>query len=534
MAPLSRTEQQKNLRQVLGKMADNLRGKIDGWDFKAYVLGTMFYRFISEDLTRYLNEQERAAGNPDFDYAELDDEVAELGRDETVQEKGYFILPSELFQNVMAKSKDEDNLDDLNEIMSTAFQNIEDSAKGTASESDFAGLFDELDVNATKLGSTVTERNGRLAQVLQTIGELNLGNFEDNTIDLFGDSYEVLMGLYASQAGKAGGEYFTPQEVSEVLTRITLVDKDKVHRVYDPACGSGSLLLKFAKFLDEDNQPDGFYGQESNPSTHSLARINMFLHGIPFEKFDIAHGDTLINPLHGDIEPFDAIVSNPPYSTPWVGKDDVTLINDPRFAPAGALAPKKYSDYAFIMHMLSWLAENGTAAIVSFPGIMYRLGDEKKIRQYLVEKNFVEAVINLPPNIFYGTNISTCILVLKKSKETEDVLFVNAAKLFQKEGKDCFLLPEHQDAIVKGYANREDVEYFSKVVTNKEIAENDFFLTVNSYVEKEDDGEITDIVEVNARLTEIVAEQVELRALVDEFVAELEEAASFTEAGDDE
>ena len=404
MADIRKEQEREELHKAIWSIADDLRGSVDGWDFKQYVLGMMFYRYISENLTNYINAGEREAGDVDFDYAKLSDDEAESAREGLVQEKGFFILPSELFSNVRARAKDDEN---LNETLERVFNNIENSAKGSESEDDFSGLFDDLDVNSNKLGATVAKRNDKLVKLMNGVGEMKLGNYQDNTIDAFGDAYEFLMSMYASNAGKSGGEFFTPQEVSELLTRLAVVGKTEVNKVYDPACGSGSLLLKAAKVLSKDNIRQGFYGQEINLTTYNLCRINMFLHDISFDKFDIANEDTLISPQHWDDEPFEVIVSNPPYSIKWVGDDNPILINDPRFSPAGVLAPKSKADMAFIMHSLSWLATNGTAAIVCFPGIMYRGGAEKKIRKYLVENNFIDCIIQLPSNLFFFNSIAT-------------------------------------------------------------------------------------------------------------------------------
>ena len=391
----------------------------------------LFYRFISENLAAYINTGEQTAGDAAFDYANLSDADAEFGRAETVAEKGFYILPSEVFANVRKGAAQDAN---LNETLARVFAHIEGSAVGTDSEDDLKGLFDDLDVNSSKLGNTVAKRNEKLVKLLDAIGDLPLGNFEDNSIDLFGDAYEYLMQMYASSAGKSGGEYYTPQEVSELLARITVVGKTEVNKVYDPAVGSGSLLLKFAKVLGKENVRQGFYGQEINLNTYNLARINMFLHDVNYEQFNLAHGDTLIDPAHWDDEPFEAIVSNPPYSIKWEGDASPLLINDPRFAPAGVLAPKSKADLAFTMHLLSWLAVNGTAAIVEFPGVLYRGGAEAKIRQYLVDNNYVDAVIQLPPDLFFGTTIATCIIVLNKSKNDNAVLFIDASAQFTRVG----------------------------------------------------------------------------------------------------
>ena len=439
-------------------MANDLRGSVDGWDFKQYVLVMLFYRYISENLTAYLNEHERSAGNLDFDYTTLADDDAEFGRDETVAEKGFYILPSELFANVHAVARNDEN---LNETLGKVFKNIEGSAIGADSESDIKGLFDDIDVNSSKLGPTVAKRNEKLVKLLDAIGEMELGDFADNTIDAFGDAYEYLMTMYASSAGRSGGEFFTPQEVSELLARITLVGKTEVNKVYDPACGSGSLLLQFAKVLGRDNVRQGFFGQEINLTTYNLCRINMFLHDINYEKFDIANGDTLTDPEHWDVEPFEAIVSNPPYSTNWEGDANPLLINDPRFSPAGVLAPKSKADLAFTMHMLSWLAVNGTAAIVEFPGVLYRGRAEQKIRKYLVDNNYVDAVIQLPEDLFFGTSIGTCILVLKKSKSDNKTLFIGASAQFERGGNKNKLTDVNRKTILNAYVDRGGVQHFA-------------------------------------------------------------------------
>jgi type I restriction enzyme M protein len=511
--------QRAELHKTIWRIANDLRGSVDGWDFKSYVLGMLFYRFISENLTAFVNEGEWLAGQPDFDYPLLSDDDAEFGRKDTVDEKGFYILPSELFANVR---KHAPNNPDLNETLETVFKNIEASALGTGSEDDIKGLFDDLDVNSAKLGNTVAKRNEKLVKLLDAIGELPLGNFQDHTIDLFGDAYEYLMQMYASQAGKSGGEYYTPQEVSELLARITVVGKTSVNKVYDPACGSGSLLLKFAKVLGKNNVRQGFFGQEINLTTYNLARINMFLHDVSFEQFDIAHGDTLTDPQHLDDEPFEAIVSNPPYSIQWEGDSNPLLINDPRYAPAGVLAPKSKADLAFTMHILSWLAVNGTAAIVEFPGVLYRGGAERKIRQYLIDNNYVDAVIQLPPDLFFGTTIATCIIVLKKSKKDNAVLFIDASSEFARQGNKNKLTPGHQEKILDLFAGRADVDHFSKLVSNEDIAANDYNIAVSSYVEQEDLREVVNIDELNTEIARIVVRQQQLRAAIDEIVADLE------------
>ncbi|MFA6984101.1 MAG: type I restriction-modification system subunit M [Sedimentibacter sp.] len=516
----NRKEQERSeLHRTIWNMANDLRGSVDGWDFKQYVLGMLFYRYISENITAYINAGEWETGNTEFDYAELSDEEAEQAREDLVKTKGFFILPSELFKNVRARAKDDEN---LNETLERVFKNIEASAQGTDSEDNFKGLFEDIDVNSNKLGNTVAKRNEKLVKLLNSVGEMQLGDYKDNTIDAFGDAYEFLMGMYASNAGKSGGEYYTPQEVSELLTHLTLVGKTEVNKVYDPACGSGSLLLKFAKILGKENVRQGFFGQEINITTYNLCRINMFLHDIDYDKFDIALGDTLTDPKHWDDEPFEAIVSNPPYSIEWKGDNDPILINDPRFSPAGVLAPKSKSDLAFIMHCLSWLATNGTAAIVCFPGVMYRGGAEKKIRKYLINNNYIDCIIQLPDNLFYGTSIATCIMVLKKSKSENSTLFIDASKEFIKVTNNNKLTQENIDKILNAFIDRKDIEHFAKLVPNGEIAEQDYNLSVSTYVEQEDTREKIDIVALNAEIEKIVAREQILRDEIDKIIEEIE------------
>ena len=519
MADNRKEQERAELHRTIWSIANDLRGSVDGWDFKQYVLGMLFYRYISENMTVYINRGEWETGNKDFDYAKISDIEAEQAREDLVKTKGFFILPSELFENVRTKAKDDEN---LNETLERIFSNIEASAQGTDSEDDFKGLFDDIDVNSNKLGSSVAKRNEKLVKLLNSIAEMKLGDYRDNTIDAFGDAYEFLMGMYASNAGKSGGEYYTPQEVSELLTRIALVGKTEVNKVYDPACGSGSLLLKFAKILGKDKVRLGFYGQEINITTYNLCRINMFLHDIDYDKFDIALGDTLTDPLHWDDEPFEAIVSNPPYSINWKGDSDPILINDPRFSPAGVLAPKSKADLAFIMHSLSWLSTNGTAAIVCFPGVMYRGGAERKIRQYLIDNNYVDCVIQLPSNLFYGTSIATCIMVLKKSKSENSTLFIDASNEFVKVTNNNKLTQDNMDKIIEAFRTRENIEHFSRLVPNSKIEEQDYNLSVTTYVEQNDTREVIDITRLNVEIEEIVAREQVLRDEIDKIIAEIE------------
>lgn len=519
---MTKEQERDELHRAIWQIANDLRGSVDGWDFKSYVLGMLFYRFISENLTSYLNNEEKKAGNKEFDYSKIKDSEAEFGREVTIKEKGFYILPSELFTNVCKKAKSDPN---LNETLSQIFNNIENSAKGTESEDDLKGLFDDIDVNSNKLGGTVQRRNELLVKIMESINGLKLGEYQDNTIDTFGDAYEFLMTMYASSAGKSGGEFFTPQEVSELLAEIAVYGKKHVNKVYDPACGSGSLLLKFAKVLGKDNVRQGFFGQEINITTYNLCRINMFLHDINYERFDIAHGDTLTSPKHWGEEPFDAIVSNPPYSIKWEGDANPLLINDPRFSPAGVLAPKSKADLAFTMHMLSWLSTSGTAAIVEFPGVLYRGGAEQKIRKYLVDNNFIDAVIQLPPDLFFGTTIATCIIVLKKSKKDNSVIFIDASAEFVRGGNKNKLSEVNRKKILNAYVERKDIDHFARLVTSQEISENEYNIAVSSYVEQENTAEEVDIEKLNAHIAEIVIKQHKLREAIDEIVADLEGGA---------
>lgn len=511
--------ERNELHKTIWKMADDLRGSVDGWDFKQYVLGLLFYRFISENLTSYLNEEERKAGNPDFDYTKLSDEEAEYGREDTLADKGFYILPSELFCNLRKRASQDK---DLNITLGKILDNIDNSAKGTASEDDMKGLFDDLDFNSNKLGNNVDDRNAKIIKMLNAIGDLKLGDYKDNTIDTFGDAYEFLMTMYASNAGKSGGEFFTPQEVGELLAKITVMGKTEINKVYDPACGSGSLLLKFAKVLGKDNIKQGFFGQEINITTYNLCRINMFLHDINYNKFNIELGDTLLHPAHEEEEPFDAIVSNPPYSIKWAGKSNPLLINDHRFSPAGILAPESKADLAFTMHMLSYLSSKGTAAIVEFPGVLYRGGAEEKIRKYLVDNNFVDTVIQLPSDLFFGTSIATCIIVLKKNKQDNNILFIDASNEFVRGSNKNKLSDENIENILTLIKNRINEENKSVLVTYEEISNNSYNLSVNSYLKVTSDEEEIDIVELNKKIKEIVERQDKVRKELDQIIEELE------------
>lgn len=523
------------LHKTIWGIANDLRGSVDGWDFKSYVLGMLFYRYISENITNYINKGEREAGDESFDYTLLDDEEAIEEQEDLIVEKGFFILPSELFCNVQRKCDKDDEFfvdrdgnkkdykSNLNEKLEMVFNNIENSAKGHLSEKDFAGLFDDIDVNSKKLGNTVEQRNKKLVGLLNAVAGMNFGkDYDTNAIDAFGDAYEYLMTMYASNAGKSGGEFFTPQEVSRLLTLIGLNGRTRVNKVYDPACGSGSLLLQTSKILGKDGVVDGYYGQEINITTYNLCRINMFLHDIGYEKFDIALGDTLTDPQHWDEEPFDLIVSNPPYSIKWEGDDNPILINDERFSPAGVLAPKSKADLAFVMHMLNWLSSEGTAATVCFPGTLYRGGAEQKIRKYLVDNNYIDAVIQMPSNLFFGTSIATCLLILKKGKKDNKTAFIDASNEFVKVTNNNKLSEDNIQTIYGWYKNRENVQYRVEMETIDEISKEGYNLSVSTYLEQEDKREKVDIVKLNAELKDIVAREQVLREEIDRIIAEIE------------
>ena len=522
-APIRNTQEQEELFRQIYKMATELvhAGHVSEWNFKSYIFGMMFYRYVSENLTQYINGIQREAGFKDFDYAKMSDAEAETARNDLIQSKGFFILPSELFCNVLARAASDAN---LNETIEGTFKNIESSAKGTYSEKCFEGLFDDFDVNSKAIGETVDKRNKVLVKLLNGVAQMPLFSTDGANPDLLGDAYEYLMGMYAANAGQKGGQYFTPADVSELLTRLGTIGKDKVNKVYDPACGSGSLLLKARKVLGKDGVVHGYFGQEIDLTTYNLARMNMFLHNIDFDKFDIAREDTLLNPIHWDDQPFELIVSNPPFSVPWEGDKNPLLINDPRFSAAGVLAPSSKGDMAFIMHSLSWLASNGTAAIVCFPGIMYRGGAEQKIRKYLVDNNYVDTIIQLPSNLFLNVGISVDILLLKKNKTDNSIMFVDASNEFVKVTKNNRLSEDNINRIVTAVAQRKDIPHFCQLISNTVVGNNDnaYNLSVSTYVEAEDTRPDTDIAALNAEIEEIVARENALRAEISKIIAEIE------------
>jgi type I restriction enzyme M protein len=516
---MTSAQQRAALQNQIWKIANDVRGAVDGWDFKQYVLGALFYRFISENFASYIE-----AGDDSIRYAELSDSVITPAiKDDAVKTKGYFIYPSQLFANIVAGAHANES---LNTDLARIFADIEGSASGYPSEHDIKGLFADFDTTSTRLGSSVKDKNDRLVAVLKGVAGLDFGGFQDSKIDLFGDAYEFLISNYAANAGKSGGEFFTPTNVSALIAKLAMHKQVTVNKVYDPACGSGSLLLQARKHVDPHVIEDGFYGQEINHTTYNLARMNMFLHDINYDKFDIRLGDTLRSPHFGDEKPFDAIVSNPPYSVKWIGNDDPTLINDDRFAPAGVLAPKSKADFAFVLHALSYLSAKGRAAIVCFPGIFYRGGAEQKIRQYLVDNNYVETVISLAPNLFFGTTIAVNILVLSKHKAGTDTQFIDAsgADYYKKETNNNVLLDKHIDQIMAVFDSKANIEHFAQSVSFEKIAANDYNLSVSSYVEAKDNREVVDIAQLNAELKTTVAKIDRLRKEIDAIVAQIEGA----------
>jgi len=512
---MTSAQQSAALRNQIWKIANDVRGAVDGWDFKQYVLGTLFYRFISENFASYIE-----GGDDSIRYAELPDNVITSDiKDDAVKTKGYFIYPSQLFASMAA---DAHNNASLNTDLNTIFKAIEASASGYPSERDIRGLFADFDTTSNRLGNTVKDKNERLAKVLKGVAELDFGNFDDSHIDLFGDAYEFLISNYAANAGKSGGEFFTPQQVSKLIAQLAMHKQTRINKIYDPACGSGSLLLQAKKHFDEHIIEDGFFGQELNHTTYNLARMNMFLHNVNYDKFNIQLGDTLIEPHFGDDKPFDAIVSNPPYSVKWKGADDPTLINDDRFAPAGVLAPKSKADFAFVLHALSYLSSKGRAAIVCFPGIFYRSGAEQKIRQYLVDNNYVESVISLASNLFYGTTIAVNILVLSKHKSDTTTQFIDASGLFKKGTNNNLLEDTHIERIMQVFDSKANVDHFARSVPLEKVAANDYNLSVSSYIDAKDTRDVVNIAQLNADLKTTVARIDQLRKDIDDIVAEIE------------
>ena len=504
-----------NDKQITYKTAwdilTRLRGSVKAVEIQPQIFSILFYRWASERIERYIDKDE----NDGFVYAELDDETAEQARKDVTNEIGYFILPSDLFCNVIKKKSDPD----FNVIITDAFRRFDESTINTSEANGFTGLLNNIDFSDIRLGSTVSDRNKVIADIFDVFGNMNNGMENDQ----FGDLYEYLTRQFASNSGKSGGEFYTPQEVSTLLVKLTVGDKKHVKNVYDPACGSGSLLLRFRKELGPNGVTDGYYGQEINVTTERLCRMNMITHGVNYDKFNIKLGDTLINPRHLDYAPFDIIVSNPPYSTHWIGSDDPTLINNERYAPAGVLAPKSKSDLAFVMHILSMLSDTGKAAVVMFPGVLYRGGAEEKIRKYLVDNNYIESIIQLPENMFYGVGISTCIITLSKCKKDNNILFIDASKMYIRDGNKNALSEQNINDITKLAADRTNVPNIAQLIANDKLGgENHYNLGVSTWVEKKDNRKQTDIKALNKHIDDIVKNEQELRNQINDIINELE------------
>jgi type I restriction enzyme M protein len=509
-------QQRDELHRNIWSIANEVRGAVDGWDFKQFVLGALFYRFISENFTSYIE-----GGDSSVNYAAMrDTDILREVVDDAVKTKGYFIAPTQLFKNV---AKSANTNESLNTHLAAIFKAIEGSANGYPSEHDIKGLFSDFDTTSNRLGNTVAQKNERLAKVLKGVEGLKL-DFGDAEGDLFGDAYEFLISNYAANAGKSGGEFFTPTHVSKLIAQLAMHGQTSVNKIYDPACGSGSLLLQARRHFNDHIIQDGFFGQEINYTTYNLARMNMFLHNINYDKFNIQHGNTLEQPHFLDDKPFDAIVSNPPYSVRWKGSDDPTLINNDRFAPAGILAPKSKADFAFVMHALHYLSGRGRAAIVCFPGIFYRGGAEQKIRQYLVDNNYVETIIALAPKLFFGTTIAVTILVLAKNKTGTDVQFIDASgEAFFRPITNANLMEDrHIDEVLRLFATKEAVPHVAQNVAQQAIMDNDYNLSVSAYVQPRDTRQVTDIAVLNAELKTTVSRINQLRADIDAIVAEIE------------
>ena len=486
------SENQLELQKQLWNIANELRGKMNADEFRDYILGFIFYKYLSEKMLLYANTLLKEDG---IKYKEIDEnstngkEYLEAVREEALSSLGYFLKPSELF-SVMA-NKSSSIIEELESILN----NIEQSTMGNESEDDFGNLFEDLDLNSTKLGKTVDARNTLIVKILSHLDKIDF-EIENTETDVLGDAYEYLIAQFASGAGKKAGEFYTPQEVSTILAKIVSTGKQKLKNVYDPTCGSGSLLLRVAKEVKEVSQ---FYGQELNRTTYNLARMNMIMHDIHYQRFDLKQDDTLENPMHIDLR-FEAIVANPPFSAEWSANQ--LFSNDERFSQYGKLAPSSKADYAFVTHMIHQLDENGTMAVVLPHGALFRGGAEGHIRQYLIEnKNYLDAVIGLPEKIFYGTGIPTCIMVFKKCREnSDDILFIDASNEFEKVGKQNVLRAEHIDKIIDTYRNRSVTDKFSFVARTHDFIENEYNLNIRRYIDTYEAEEPVDLELVSREL----------------------------------
>lgn len=502
----------QQLEQKLWAIADILRGSMDANEYKNYILGFIFYKYLSEKIVTFLNkelEQDELIFKQAY---ETDDEYKEILEEESVETLGYFLEPKYLFETIVEKAKiNEFILEDLER----ALKKIGDSAAGSESEDDFENLFEDVDLKSSKLGKTPDEKNKKISEVILKLSEIDF-KLEDTERDILGDAYEYLIGQFASSAGKKAGEFYTPQEVSKILAKIVTTGKTKIKKAYDPTCGSGSLLLRISK----EAKVADFYGQELNQTTYNLARMNMILHDIPFDDFDIKRGDSLEHPQHIDMQ-FDAIVANPPFSAKW--SSDKKFNEDPRFSEYGKLAPKSKADYAFVQHMIYQLSEDGCMAVVLPHGALFRGAAEEKIRTHLIKnKNYIDAIIGLPANIFYGTSIPTLIMVLKKCRNNEDdVLFIDASQEYEKTKNQNKLRPEDIEKIVTTYKNREEIEKYSHKATIEEIEENDYNLNIPRYVDTFEEEEPIDLDEVVREIRKIDEEMKEVDAKIIKYCKEL-------------
>lgn len=504
-----------NQRQVLESklwaIANELRGNMGADEFRDYALGLIFYKFLSEKVEREAN-RELAADKIEFKDVMDDEELLHDLREELLETLGYFIEPKYLFKNLAIRAI---NKEVIIEDLGNAFKAVEQSTIGFDSEDEFAGLFEDVDLTSSKLGKTVDQKNKLISEVIKHLNEIDF-KFEDVNSDILGDAYEYLIGKFASSAGKKAGEFYTPQQVSKILAKIVTLGKERIKSVYDPTCGSGSLLLRVAK----EARVSDFYGQELNTTTYNLARMNMILHNVKFRDFDLEQGDTLEDPAHLHMK-FEAVVANPPYSIKWDANS--LKLSDERFSPYGKLAPKSKADFAFVQHMIYQLDENGTMAIVLPHGVLFRGGAEGVIRQYLIEeKNYLDAVIGLPSNLFFGTGIPTCVLVFKKCREADsNIIFIDASKEFDKVKTQNMLTDAHVEKILNTYQNRTEIEKYSRPVLLEEIKGNDFNLNIPRYVDTFEEEEEIDLEEVANKIIEIDKEMIEIDKEIKKFCDEL-------------
>jgi len=512
------TEQKQQLEQQLWNIANTLRGKMDADDFRDYILGFIFYKYLSRKMELYANEILSPDGltYDDVEAHEQAEELLEAIREEALQQLGYFLKPSELFTKLAERGNADGQtkfiLDDLTKVLNS----IEGSTMGTESEEDFGNLFEDLDLTSSKLGKSENAKNELIVKVMSHLNEIDF-DLENSESDLLGDAYEYLIGQFASGAGKKAGEFYTPQQVSKVLAQIVTTGKEQLKSVYDPTCGSGSLLLRVAK---EVKNVGAFYGQESNPTTYNLARMNMIMHDVHYRKFDIKNEDTLEQPQHGE-ELFEAIVANPPFSAKWSASQ--LFMTDDRFAPYGKLAPSSKADFAFVLHMIRHLDTNGTMACVLPHGVLFRGAAEGHIRELLIkERNYLDAVIGLPANIFYGTGIPTCILVVKKNRKADDdVLFIDASQHFEKVKTQNYLTEEHIEKIITTYRERITEDKYSYAAPLSEIAENDYNLNIPRYVDTFEEEEPVDIEAVASELKDLETEMQFTDATIADFCNQL-------------